>query len=469
MSYPRYKLFLILYDIIISSLYFIFIFKYYEKEQASFYIFIATATLALINIVSNKVLLYYRRKIVFNFYYSMLSSFFSTLITASALVTFLILFQYYVPPRQICIIVTIYIVYIFVLRVVISPHIIRANMIRGLNFDNVVIIGTGDESRLLAARLIYDNDIDSRLVGFIGEKISANHDIFGTYPVLCRLDDLKSTIIKYRIRIVYIADNSLTPNELLEIVNKLKEINVNIKLSSNLLFSGVGNLFGSDRISDYTVYKINSHFSSAFYLLAKRIVDINLSLLGLLILSPFLIVIGILIKLSSPGPIVFAQQRVGKNGDIFSFYKFRSMLIGSDQDETRKKEAVDAIRNNSGDTKNSTKIVNQVNVTKIGRILRKYSLDELPQLYNVLLGDMSLVGPRPPIPYEVEAYKAWHKKRFTVKPGCTGLWQILGRSKTNFDDMVALDLYYIMNASITMDIMIVLKTLPVMVYGDGGE
>jgi len=366
-------------------------------------------------------------------------------------------------------IVVIYNLYFLFFRVLLIRGIFKIKYIKGLNFDNVAIIGTGDEARLLAAKLIYDKDIDNRLIGFIGERSVNDLEVFGQYPVICNTNKIEQAIEKYHIKIVYIAEHSLPPEELLSFIKRLKVLNINIKLSSNLLFSGIGSLFGGDKISDYTVYKINNHFNSSFYLLLKRVIDFTLALVGIIILSPLFIAIGVLIKFSSPGPIVFSHQRIGKNGVTFSFYKFRSMVVGSDNDEIRMYRAMEAIRGNSVKKNDSTKIVNHYNITKVGRILRKYSLDELPQLVNVLFGQMSLVGPRPPIPYEVEAYKPWHKKRFTVKPGCTGLWQVLGRSKTNFDDMVVLDLYYIMNASAAMDLMIILKTFPVLIKGDGGE
>jgi lipopolysaccharide/colanic/teichoic acid biosynthesis glycosyltransferase len=163
------------------------------------------------------------------------------------------------------------------------------------------------------------------------------------------------------------------------------------------------------------------------------------------------------------------QKRVGKNGRQFTFYKFRSMLVGSDGNERRKDKLRDFISEAESEEKGSTKIVDETRITRIGRFIRKTSIDELPQLLNVLKGDMSLVGPRPCLPYEWESYAGWHKRRLNVMPGCTGVWQVLGRSEVGFRDMVILDLFYAYNVSFHLDVWLVLKTIPVMLFGTGGK
>jgi lipopolysaccharide/colanic/teichoic acid biosynthesis glycosyltransferase len=181
------------------------------------------------------------------------------------------------------------------------------------------------------------------------------------------------------------------------------------------------------------------------------------------------VIIGIIIKLTSKGPIFYSHTRIGKDGKPFNFYKFRSMKVGSDQDKDRINSVTQFIKGNPQNGNGNTKIVNEKMITPIGRFLRKTSLDELPQLFNVLIGDMSLVGPRPCLPYEYAAYDEWHKRRLSVLPGCTGLWQVSGRSETDFDEMVVLDLYYIGNISPILDIQLILKTIPVMVFGRGAK
>jgi len=180
-------------------------------------------------------------------------------------------------------------------------------------------------------------------------------------------------------------------------------------------------------------------------------------------------VIGLIIKLSSPGPVFHKDTRVGKNGKRFTFYKFRSMYIGSESDKSRVNKMLDFMKGGKGTSPASTKVVIDSHVTPFGRLLRKTSIDELPQLFNVLKGDMSLVGPRPCLPYEYDAYEDWHKRRLSVLPGCTGLWQVSSRSECGFDDMVLLDLYYIDNQSPWLDLQLILKTIPVMILGRGAE
>jgi exopolysaccharide biosynthesis polyprenyl glycosylphosphotransferase len=216
-----------------------------------------------------------------------------------------------------------------------------------------------------------------------------------------------------------------------------------------------------------------SHFSPSPVLeMYKRVLDAVVVSVGLIFLLPLLAAIAVAIKMDSRGPVFFAQVRIGKNGRPFRFYKFRSMRVGSDQDKEREQNAVEFVRKKGRVAPGegaSTKIVNESRVTRVGAFLRKTSLDELPQLFNVLKGDMSLVGPRPCLPYEWDHYEEWHKRRLSVIPGCTGMWQVAGRSAVGFEDMVILDLYYIQNASVFLDFSLLLKTLPIMLFGTGAK
>jgi len=210
-----------------------------------------------------------------------------------------------------------------------------------------------------------------------------------------------------------------------------------------------------------------------FCLFVKRAMDILGSVLALVLCSPLFIIISLAIKLTSKGPILFRQERVGQNGVRFTFLKFRSMKFVSDpgihRDYVKRFIAGEIGPAQSGDNRNVVyKIQNDPRVTRVGKFLRKTSLDELPQFINVLKGEMSLVGPRPPIPYEIELYQAWHLGRVAeVKPGITGLWQVNGRSKSTFDEMVRLDLRYARMWSPWMDIKILLKTPRAVFFGEG--
>jgi lipopolysaccharide/colanic/teichoic acid biosynthesis glycosyltransferase len=194
----------------------------------------------------------------------------------------------------------------------------------------------------------------------------------------------------------------------------------------------------------------------------KRCIDVAGSFIGILLFSPFFIIVPIIIKFSSKGPVFFTQKRVGQGGRLFTFLKFRSMRVQKDCSVHKEfiKQFIqrsDSISKYGG--QKIFKMKNDPRVTRIGKFIRKTSIDELPQLFNVLVGDMSLVGPRPAIPYEVEEYDTWHKRRvLEVKPGITGYWQVKGRSKTSFEVMVRMDLQYIKQWSLFWDIKLICQT-----------
>ncbi|RKZ07741.1 sugar transferase [bacterium] len=199
---------------------------------------------------------------------------------------------------------------------------------------------------------------------------------------------------------------------------------------------------------------------SRSYLVAKRITDIIVALFLLILFLPIIPVVVLLIKLDSPGPILFKQKRVGKNGKIFDFYKFRSMVQGAEK-------IIGNLRPLSSVDGPIFKLKEDPRVTSVGRFLRRSSLDELPQLINVLKGDMSIVGPRPNLPSEVAHYLPWQRKRLDVTPGITCLWQIAGRSHIGFHEWMRLDIEYIKKRSYITDLMIMIKTIPAVIARKG--
>lgn len=210
-------------------------------------------------------------------------------------------------------------------------------------------------------------------------------------------------------------------------------------------------------------------------LTAKRLIDIAGSIAGFILFAPFILIIAIGIKLTSKGPVLFRQVRLGQYGRRFTFLKFRSMYV--DSDHRLHEEYVHRFIKGLPDAEQSTgnaqklyKLIGDPRITPIGRILRKTSLDEIPQFLNVILGEMSLVGPRPPLIYEVERYDLWHRRRLlAVKPGITGLWQVEGRSRVKFDDMVRLDIRYAKSWSIWLDLKILLQTPRAVILGLGAH
>lgn len=194
---------------------------------------------------------------------------------------------------------------------------------------------------------------------------------------------------------------------------------------------------------------------SQAYLIFKRFFDIVISLFSMIVLLPVFIIVYVAIKLDSPGPVIFIQERCGFKGKIFRMYKFRSMVMNAEQLQ----KGLDYLNEAGG---RMFKVRNDPRVTKVGRFIRKTSIDELPQLFNVLKGDMSIVGPRPPIVTEVKAYDKWHYLRLSVKPGITGLWQVKCRNSVGFEEMVRLDMKYVRERSLWYDLKIILGTIPLL-------
>lgn len=205
----------------------------------------------------------------------------------------------------------------------------------------------------------------------------------------------------------------------------------------------------------------------------KRCIDVVGSLAGILLLSPLLLLISLAVKLSSPGPVLFRQRRMGRGGRPFVCLKFRSMT--ADNDQSIHKKYWEGLRVNGQEAgidklgNRVYKLVDDPRVTRLGHLLRRWSLDELPQLFNVLVGHMSLVGPRPCVLYEWDSYQEWHRKRLAVNAGITGLWQVTGRSIVNFDEMVLLDLYYAANWNLWADIKLMFRTIPAVFNGEGAH
>jgi exopolysaccharide biosynthesis polyprenyl glycosylphosphotransferase len=222
----------------------------------------------------------------------------------------------------------------------------------------------------------------------------------------------------------------------------------------------IASRISTDDIGGIPLLTIKEIGLQGFNALIKRISDVTVSLAALLLISPLMILAAAAIKLESRGPVFFSQERTGKDGKIFNLYKFRSMVQGAESQ-------FEKIVAQKGGNIIRFKAKDDPRITRIGKVIRKLSIDELPQLINVLIGDMSLVGPRPPVPIEVDRYSAWHKKRLRVRPGITGLWQVSGRSELPFEDMIRLDIYYIENWSLWMDFRIVLRTIPTVIFGSG--
>ncbi len=367
------------------------------------------------------------------------------------------------------------IIFSFVLIAVPTLYIVRVEILRQLfiqlrNYTfkrNVVIVGDGTSGKLLAAKLILENYTGIEIVGFVDDDKEIHEEVVGGKRVLGRLNDLGQVIANYNIDEIIVAIDGDDHEKLFKILDFCKSQNINIRLTSEL-FEVVTRKVDTEKYIDIPIVDVSAQYNNRLTLGIKRIIDLVVASIAILILSPIMIMISFLIKLSSKGPILFTQVRIGRYGKPFRFYKFRSMQVLSGEDEDRKEKMIEFMRNNvtSG---SDTKIINESRVTWIGSVIRKTSLDELPQLFNVIKGEMSLVGPRPCLPYEYDNYEDWQKRRLSAIPGCTGVWQISGRSEVSFKDSIILDLYYINNMSPWFDLQLIFKTIPTMLFLRGGK
>ena len=333
---------------------------------------------------------------------------------------------------------------------------------------NVLIVGNGGSGELLAAKLSFENPFGINVVGFIDEKIAKGEEIIGGKKVLGNISEINTVVNSNKINEIIVADDTSEYDQLLDIVDICKNTKAHVKFTSNL-FEIIPQKIFTERYAEIPIVNVSPSSSNIVMLRLKSIFDRLGSFIGLILLSPFLVLIAILVKLSSPGPVFYKQERIGKNGKSFMFFKFRTMKMIENDDDTERKEMMLKFMNGQGNNGANKKVINPKRVTKIGKFLRKTSLDELPQLFNVLKGEMSLVGPRPCLRYEYENLENWQKRRFTILPGCTGMWQVTGRSQVTFQDSVVLDLYYINNLSPWLDLQLLIKTVPVMLFGKGGD
>ncbi len=330
---------------------------------------------------------------------------------------------------------------------------------RGMGVRRTLIVGAGELGQGLAYKMFSEKEVGYKAIGFLDDDPEKLHKDFHGVPVIGSTINLKNKIREMNIDEVILATGRLHQQKVLDIIMECESEGVAFKLVPGIL-ELIASRISTDEIGGIpllTVKEIRLQGMNAFL---KRFVDIVISLTVIVVLSPLMLLIAAAIKLESRGPVFFTQKRVGKDGRTFDLYKFRSMIVNAES-------MFETIVAQKGGDIMRFKAKDDPRVTRIGRIIRKLSIDELPQLFNVLIGDMSLVGPRPPIPIEVEKYSSWHMKRLRIRPGITGLWQVSGRSELPFEDMVRLDIYYIENWSLWMDFRIILRTVPTVLFGSG--
>lgn len=347
---------------------------------------------------------------------------------------------------------------------------------RGINLIPTLIVGTNLEAERTFRELKERRDLGYLVVGIVksGRDEFQSADLELESIIAGHFDDLPKIIRELEIQEVIITDSSIPSEKLFEAMFQVgRKRKVEFRLAPSL-FNFLPQKTSVEQIGVLPMVRLFREPLSDVERFIKRISDFGIATLVLLILSPVWLIISILIKFDSKGKILFRQERVGMDGRKFLCYKFRTMGANSDERlhrEAYQKNIEGLSEANAGDESKPVfgKVKDDPRVTRIGKFLRRTSLDELPQFLNVLRGDMSIVGARPPIPYEVEEYDIWHRKRLDMKPGITGLWQVSGRNRLTFDEMVKIDLYYIENWSLWLDLKIILLTLPAILRGDGAR
>lgn len=337
---------------------------------------------------------------------------------------------------------------------------IRAMLFRrGVGVERVLVVGCGDVGRAVMGSIMARPELGYQVAGFLDDDPERRHQDLGRFRALGPVDALPAVLRSHAIDQVIVALPWRSIEKIMESMTYCEQLGVRARIVPDL-FQLRLNRVDIDDISGIPLIGVQDVSIRGWKRAIKRITDVVLAAVGLVMAAPLMVVVAVLIKWDSPGPVLFPQVRVGRDGRRFILYKFRSMVVGADEDKDRLWELNEA----SGPL---FKIRDDPRLTRVGRWLRRLSIDELPQLWNVLKGDMSLVGPRPPVPAEVERYQPWHRKRLLVAPGVTGLWQVSGRSELTFDEMVMLDLFYAENWSLWLDFKIILRTIPTVIIGTG--
>lgn len=323
---------------------------------------------------------------------------------------------------------------------------------------HILIVGSGEPARRIA-RLIEDNRAYRlRLLGFL-DGAPSTIELGRTYEVR-PLSTLSSLLAGHVVDEILFAVDSQQLAQMEDVILLCEEEGVRTRFAVDFFPHINANVY-LDRLGPAPLLTFSSAPTDELRLLVKRVADTAAALAGLILAAPLMFVLGILIRLSSPGPVFFGQTRCGLNGRLFTMYKFRTMCDGA---EERKAEVAHL---NVKTT--AFKVPNDPRVTPIGRWLRKFSIDELPQLWNVVRGEMALVGPRPAVPSEVEQYKRWQRRRLRMRPGLTCLWTLAGRDTLDFEEWMRLDLAYIDQWSISLDWSILLRSIPYVLMGKGAH
>ena len=325
--------------------------------------------------------------------------------------------------------------------------------------ERVILIGAGDVGRMVMRTVAARPDYGYQLIGFMDDNPAKSDSDIGPFKALGPVDNLADVLDHLHIDSVIICLPWQSHRMIQRLLRTCDLRNVRAQVVPDLFQLTMNQVYVHD-LNGIPLISTRGISIQGWNLFIKRALDLVIGIGGALLSLPLTLLIALAIKLDSAGPVLYSQTRIGKNGAPFRCYKFRSMVKDAERMRPELHEDNEA-------TGPLFKVRNDPRRTRVGRWLRRYSLDELPQVINVIRGEMSLVGPRPNLPEEVEQYEEWHKKRLTVSPGITGLWQVSGRSDLTFDEMVLLDLYYVENWNFSLDVGILLRSMPAVLRGRG--
>lgn len=335
---------------------------------------------------------------------------------------------------------------------------------RGCRRTRSLIVGAGKMGRYLEMVLKRKEWLGIDVVGFLDDRYGGDEEDLPD-DVVGRISDYEDVARRYEIREIFItipSERKVVPH-LVEISN---DLGITVKVVPDMYDRIASEVF-VENVGSLPLMKLGVPPLRPFQIYVKRVFEIVVTVPLLILLVPLMALVAVAIKIEDGGSVFFRQKVLGLNGEPITIYKFRSMTQGSDDTGHRKYIEKFVNLNEPADKdKGLYKITDDDRVTRVGRLIRKYSFDEVPQLWNVILGDLSLVGPRPPIPYEYIHYDEYHRKRLLIKPGLTGLWQVSGKSRLSFEKMVMLDILYINDWSFWFDVKIILDTIPVLFRGD---
>ncbi len=349
---------------------------------------------------------------------------------------------------------------------VITYYVVTWILLRcGLWQKPVIVVGAGKTAQLIANAFENDHYLGYKIVGVI-EDHYVERPLTCRYPVIGSFENAEHAIVASGIKDVIIATPGLKREALTELVYRIQPYVNNLRVIPNLFGLPLGNLeVETFFMQKLIMLKINNNFMKISNHLFKKIFDMTLGLLGFILIMPLLVLLAILIKLDSPGPMMHIAKRIGRNGREFDCYKFRSMYLDSDNLLT------EYFRKNPKAEKEWEQYAKlrdyDPRVTRVGKWMRRFSLDELPQIINVILGNMSLVGPRPYLPREMQQIGYYGNTIFTSKPGITGLWQVSGRNDVDFNGRLELDAWYVRNWSVWLDLTLLMKTFKVVLQKSG--